>query len=862
MKHALTVLLLASPLAAQDLFPREMQPVGPGVPGASALLDVTSDGLPDQIVFLFGGFPSGLDSVDSIAVLPGDGRGHFGAPLVTTVPTVLPGFTKLPPPAVFTDLDGDGLVDAALLNRAFESSFGLQFLLGDGAAGWTPSAAMPLDMVPQDLEIADLDADGGADALLHSRDLLRFVPGDGSGGFLPGTVDTALDASAASSADDTDAAVGDIDGDGTLDVLLHEHDWAPEIEWRKGDGHGGFGPRQSIPIGIIQARRLALADFDVDGALDAAAQADFPVPSGLVASETWPFLRVVRGDGHGGFGAALAFLTPPSISELHVADMNGNGRPDLVGMHSGAIVVTLDPLGSGPVDSYGPPFGPSWSPGEGTLALADIDSDGRLDAAMAAESEDATFSARFLGNGQGGFLEPPTYAAPGAQFAQLLETTGDGMLDAVVWLKDGGAARLPGDGAGGFLAPQALPVSSSAQSLAVADFDGNGWPDLASSNGPTHDLSVLLADGQGGFTDTKPGGWPWFAWNQFPGPIRTGDLDGDGLDDLVSLKGSKFQLNVLRSVGGGNFAVPSTIEVTSSTAFGLELGDMDDDGSLDIACARLWLNDGAAHFSAAALIVEPDLTHNPGAPLLGDLDADGHLDVAHPAEIYVAFDFLDVLATRAGDGAGGLGPTTLLETPGFSPARFVDLDGDGVLDLFGVDTAWFGDGAGSFSGPRSWLVSNPDVADIDGDGRPDLVEAISGADLIEVLHHLPTQFTWSDLGHELGGVHGAPQLGGSGALTIGSPLTVHVDALPHDTFFTLILGASQLAAPFKGGLLVPSPDRVVSGLPSGPDGFLSLSGTWPPGLPADIELFLQAWVPDASAPEGWAASGALKLSPP
>ena len=76
-------------------------------------------------------------------------------------------------------------------------------------------------------------------------------------------------------------------------------------------------------------------------------------------------------------------------------------------------------------------------------------------------------------------------------------------------------------------------------------------------------------------------------------------------------------------------------------------------------------------------------------------------------------------------------------------------------------------------------------------------------------------------------------------------------------FATLVAGLSALQAPFKGGTLVPAPD-VLLPLATDAAGALGLPFTWPQGVPAGIELYVQFWVQDASASHGLAASNALR----
>jgi hypothetical protein len=89
---------------------------------------------------------------------------------------------------------------------------------------------------------------------------------------------------------------------------------------------------------------------------------------------------------------------------------------------------------------------------------------------------------------------------------------------------------------------------------------------------------------------------------------------------------------------------------------------------------------------------------------------------------------------------------------------------------------------------------------------------------------------WTDLGFAKPGSNGTPALSGLGPLTPGSPNQIDlVSALPSTTA-TLIIGFSQLGAPFKGGVLVPNPQLLIA-LPTSPSGTLTLPFLWPSNVP-------------------------------
>lgn len=125
--------------------------------------------------------------------------------------------------------------------------------------------------------------------------------------------------------------------------------------------------------------------------------------------------------------------------------------------------------------------------------------------------------------------------------------------------------------------------------------------------------------------------------------------------------------------------------------------------------------------------------------------------------------------------------------------------------------------------------------------------------------------TWVDLGSGLAGTLGEPSLAAAGTLAGGTPLSITLTgALPGTSAF-LCFGLQALGAPFKGGTLVPdfgTPPGTLLLLPTGPIGTIPLAGTWPPGLPPGLTLYIQYWIVDPGGPAGFSASNAVRGTTP
>ena len=122
--------------------------------------------------------------------------------------------------------------------------------------------------------------------------------------------------------------------------------------------------------------------------------------------------------------------------------------------------------------------------------------------------------------------------------------------------------------------------------------------------------------------------------------------------------------------------------------------------------------------------------------------------------------------------------------------------------------------------------------------------------------------TWTDLGDGLSGTHGVPVLTGVGDLSAGSLVRLALSGALENAATGLVVGLSALNAPFKGGVLVPNPDFIVTGLTTNAGGGLTIAATWPAGVPSGFVTYFQEWVTDPAGPKGFAASNGLSGTAP
>jgi hypothetical protein len=374
-----------------------------------------------------------------------------------------------------------------------------------------------------------------------------------------------------------------------------------------------------------------------------------------------------------------------------------------------------------------------------------------------------------------------------------------------------------------------------------------------------------------------------------------GDHDGDGVPDLAvgsdgdddggssgaaSATGAFWVLHLLPD---GSVKDEHKVSATAGgfggalddgDGFGhtlVSLGDLDGDGVVDLAVGAPGDEDGGGpgdQLGAVWIVfLAPDATVKAQAKIsatsggfggalegdrfsesmaaLGDLDGDGVVDLA-------VGEFLD-------DDGGPPGPDSNL-----GAEWILFLDDDGSVKSHVKISATSGGFGGLLVPGDLFGHSSAGLGDLDGDGRLDLAVGAPGslgnAGALWVL--FLNAAVWSELGAGLAGSQGVPALAGSGTLRPGEPVALGLTGAAALAPTTLVLGDALELAPFKGGLLVPQPDLLLSGLFTDASGSLVLAGAWPTGLPPHSELYLQCWLVDPAGPAGLAASnGLLAVTP-
>ncbi|HEY0319547.1 MAG TPA: VCBS repeat-containing protein [Pyrinomonadaceae bacterium] len=346
-------------------------------------------------------------------------------------------------------------------------------------------------------------------------------------------------------------------------------------------------------------------------------------------------------------------------------------------------------------------------------------------------------------------------AAPGR--VEIADLDGDGKLDIVVANEQGNNVTiLLGDGKGGFTQAKGspFPAGHSPNDIAIGDFNRDGKPDLAFANHEEKYLTVLLGNGQGGFTPAP--GSPFKA-EVLPHThgLAAGELNGDGNLDLVTDSWGTDQVEVLFGDGKGGFTLPGSFFAVGKHPYQrVRVADVNSDGQADIITTNLegdnvtiLLGDGRGGFKSTAGAPFP-CGDSPFNFAIGDVNGDGKLDLAIVNSPSSTSDRRgkDGLSVLLGDGKGGFSlmagsPFTTGKIPNL--VAIGDVNGDRVNDIAvsspdGNNITLFlmsskGMVASSSTIALSGKPKGLAIRDLNGDGKADMVIANNGDNTVIVV---------------------------------------------------------------------------------------------------------------------------------
>ncbi len=656
---------------------------------------------------------------DDIAVRLGNGGGGFAK--ADFYPC-----DNSPGDMVATDVDGDAIVDLVSANGDFSNGANpssLSVRLGFGNGRFGAERRTNLTQKPRSLLVGDFNGDALGDAVVVYAGSVVTMPGIGEGFF--GTEAVLQDFRGYSPV----ALVADMNVDGHLDIVA-----AGGLDGFVflGDGDGSFAQGRRFEIGRPPTA-LTVRDINSDSFPDLYAAYVGSGDTGVVSS----FL--------GGSDAHLIWNSNRTICGAPVAiavrDFNGDGTGDIVTAESsGTMTVVL----TGRSGSAGRPVCYGIGPDPSGLVVADVNQDGRLDLLTTTQQDRvsvlfgvddgrfATAALRTLGSfnaprrvesadvdgngapdliaavnqsltillGDGAGFGPLASIELGAQVVSLLATDlgGSNAMDIVAGLASNHVVVLEGAGDGSFATQRRFTVGQAPNALAAGDFNHDGIKDIAVANQFEGTVSLLLGRSDLGFAPQAR-----FQVGREPSAIAAVDVDADGNLDLLTANFGSGDLSVLKGNGEGAFPTTQRISLASTSGgpYALVVADLSGDGLLDIATSQPAAGEVSILLATAPGVYRPAHTLQVGpwpvAMAGADINQDGVLDLVTANRQSNPDTFLPIpgdVSVLLGRGAGSFAPElrfgsqTSSGIPAFQTGSHftvaltvADLNLDGRLDI-------------------------------------------------------------------------------------------------------------------------------------------------------------------------------------
>ena len=296
-------------------------------------------------------------------------------------------------------------------------------------------------------------------------------------------------------------------------------------------------------------------------------------------------------------------------------------------------------------------------------------------------------------------------------------------------------------------------AGSRPRGIAVGDVNGDGRPDLVTANDGNGTAGVLLGQAGGGFAAVSTYST---GANSYPISIAVADVNGDSRPDLVTANNNNTgTVGVLLGQASGGFAAVNAYSTGGVYPFSIAVGDVNGDGRLDLITANIGDNTTGVLLGQAGGGFAPGSTYftgpnsgpngsnsSPGGVTLADLNGDGRLD------LITANYYGNTAGVLLGQAGGGFAAVSTYSTGAFSYPQGIavgDVNGDGRPDLVtanggnGTAGVLLGQAGGGFAAASTYSTSaslGPQgiaIADVNGDGRPDLVTANDGSNTVSVL---------------------------------------------------------------------------------------------------------------------------------
>lgn len=349
---------------------------------------------------------------------------------------------------------------------------------------------------------------------------------------------------------------------------------------------------------------------------------------GIVCLMTFAFCSLFSAQNGTSFNTAVNYTVNSNPSSLAIGDLNNDGINDIIAAsnHSvGTVSMLFAKSGGG--------FSPSVTRSAGQnypnyVAIGDLNGDGKND--FLTSGNNGTYNAVTVGfsNTANNFNLAFFGAGSYINSVAIGDLNNDGTNDiAVTNQSHNTVSVLLANGIGGFITKVAYAVGNTPECVAIGDLNNDGKKDLVTANRFGNNVSVLFANNSGSYD-------PQVTYNVGTNPysVAIGDLNGDGKNDIVTANNSSGTVSVLLADGNGGFSPQITYSVGNNPIC-VAIGDLNIDGKNDIAVANygsknvsVLLADSNGSFASQATYATGG--NNPISVAVGDLNGDGTNDIA------------------------------------------------------------------------------------------------------------------------------------------------------------------------------------------------------------------------------------------
>ena len=577
------------------------------------------------------------------------------------------------------DLDGDGKPDLVSANYDINTVSVFRNTATSGSIT-TGSFATKVDFAagagPNSVAIGDIDGDGKPDLALSNytgstASVLHNISTSGSitTGSFTGKVDFSTNLQPIC------LAIGDLDGDGkpdlvtanvgnTFSVLRNAFFITTITSFSPlagiigssvtitGTGFNTITNQNIVYFGATKATVTAATSTSLTVTVPTGTTYQNISVTNLVTNLTGyslkPFITTYNSIGSTAFAPKVDFATDGTPLGIVIGDIDGDGKSDVVTANfTGTTVSVLRNTSTSGVISYAAKVGLATGDGPISVAVGDLDGDGKLDLVTANYSTTTVSVLRNTSiSGIMSFAAKADFTVGAGPYSVAIgDIDGDGKPDlAIISATNNIVSVLRNTSTSGsisFASKVDFATGVMPYNVAIGDIDGDGKPDLVITNGTDNTVSVFRNTSTSG--NISLSGKVDFATGMTPNVVIIGDLDGDGKPDLSISNVDNNTFSVLRntstsgSITSGSFSA----KVDFTTGFGpigIGIGDIDGNGKPDLVIANKTSNtvsifrnkSTSGSITSSSFDVKYDVAtgSSPTCVSIGDIDGDGKLDIA------------------------------------------------------------------------------------------------------------------------------------------------------------------------------------------------------------------------------------------